>query len=252
MEPAVSPSAVPDNGLKARLATVRARMDAAAKAAGRDPSEVTLLAVSKTFPATSVLEGLGCGLTEFGESRIQEALPKIDAVEAAEEMVDIIPHSGSPSCAWHLIGHLQKNKVAKAVGNFALIHSVDSLSLAERINRLAWEAGLIQPVLIQINISSETQKHGVLPDEALAVVTAAGKLPHITVQGLMGMAAKDQPAAPCFAALKKLFDDFQRLNIPGVTMRHLSMGMSGDFEAAIGAGATIVRVGSALFGDRRP
>ena len=250
MEP--SPSTSPATGLKTRLAGIRARMDAATKAAGRDPSEVTLLAVSKTFPAEAVLDGLGCGLTEFGESRIQEALPKMDAVEAAEEAVDIIPHAGSPSCSWHLIGHLQKNKVAKAVGRFALIHSVDSLSLAERINRLAAEAGVVQPVLMQINISSEEQKHGILPEEALAVVTAAGKLPHITVQGLMGMAAKDQPAAPSFTALKKLFDDFQRLNIPGVTMQHLSMGMSGDFETAIGAGATIVRVGSALFGDRRP
>jgi len=266
MEPTLAPSTAPDTGIKDRLTNIRARMDAAAIAAGREPSDITLLAVSKTFPPEAVIEAMGCGLTQFGEARLQEALPKIDAVAERLDNTAIDPapadaapmpsHGSGPShgsqaaSAWHLIGHLQKNKVVKAVGRFDLIHSVDSLSLAERINRLAAEAGVVQAILIQVNISAEAQKYGVLPDEALAVVSAAGKLPHIRVCGLMGMAAKDQPAAPSFAALKELFDGINDKNLPGVTMEHLSMGMSGDFETAITCGATIIRVGGALFGPR--
>lgn len=228
-----------------RLAGLRARMDAAATAAGRDPASVTLLAVSKTFPAAAVAEAICCGLTAFGESRLQEALPKMDEVAA-------LPEAAGRAILWHLIGHLQANKVRKAVGRFALIHSVDSAELAERISRIAGEEGVMQDILLQVNASGEGQKHGIDPAQALAVAAHAGKLPHIRVRGLMGMAAAEGDPAPAFRTLAELAARIRAEAPEGVEMAELSMGMSGDFEAAIAHGATIVRVGGALFGERHP
>ncbi len=225
-----------------QLADLQQRIATAATAAGRDPQSVKLLAVSKTLPAEAVGTALQAGLTRFGESRVQEALPKM--AELGE-----LPESQGMPVEWHLIGHLQKNKVAKAIGPFALIHSVDSAALAARISRIAGEKGVVQDVLIQINASAEPQKYGIPVDQALAVVRQAGTLPHIRVRGLMGMAAQGNPE-PAFATLKELFDTLAESPPHGVEMAELSMGMSGDFEAAIRHGATIVRIGSGLFGAR--
>lgn len=235
----------PPDSLARRLAALRARMDAAAVAAGRDPAGVKLLAVSKTFPPAAVAEALRAGLTAFGESRMQEALPKMDAVAA-------LPEAAGRAVQWHLIGHLQANKARKAVGAFALIHSVDSAELAQRIDRIAAELGVVQDVLLQVNASGEAQKHGIDPDRALALAALAGKLPHIRVRGLMGMAAAGGDPATAFGTLAGLFRHIAHAAPEGVVMAELSMGMSGDFEAAIAHGATIVRVGGALFGERHP
>ncbi|MDH5525918.1 MAG: YggS family pyridoxal phosphate-dependent enzyme [Nitrospirota bacterium] len=224
-----------------RLAEIRARMEQSAERAGRAPGEVTLLAVSKTFPAEALRTAVNCGLTAFGESRLQEALPKMEALADAGPL------------DWHLIGHLQKNKVARAVGAFTLIHSVDTLPLAERISRIAGEQGVIQPVLIEVNAAREPQKYGVLPDQAGPLCRAVGTLPHLRLMGLMGMTPYNQDpqaARPVFRDLARRFQQIAREGYDGVEMRILSMGMSGDFEVAIEEGATLVRVGSALFGER--
>jgi len=227
------------DGFAARLADVRGRIAAAARRAGRDPARVTLLPVSKTFPVAALREAVAAGVTCFGESRIQEALPKIAAL--------------GPGIAWHLVGHLQRNKAARAVGAFALIHSLDSPRLAERLEAVAAAQGVVQDVLIEVNIAADPDKHGVAPDEAGALARASGALPHLAVRGLMGMAPYDpdpQAARPHFAALKALAGRIAQKGYGGVTMETLSMGMSGDFEVAVEEGATLVRVGSALFGGR--
>jgi pyridoxal phosphate enzyme (YggS family) len=227
------------DGFAARLADVRARIDAAARRAGRDPAGVTLLAVSKTFPLSSLREAVAAGVTCFGESRVQEALPKIAAL--------------GPGIAWHLVGHLQRNKAARAVGAFALIHSLDSLRLAERLEQEAAERGLVQDVLVEVNPAGDPHKYGVAPGDAEALCRAAGAMPHLNVRGLMGMAPYDpdpEKARPHFAALTALADGIAQKGPRGVTMEVRSMGMSGDFEVAVEEGATLVRVGSALFGAR--
>jgi pyridoxal phosphate enzyme (YggS family) len=224
-----------------RLAHVRARIDAACRRAGRDPAAVTLVAVSKTFPVAAIREAVAAGVTVFGESRIQEALPKMEA------LADV------PGLAWHLVGHLQSNKAVKAVGTFALIHSVDSLALAERLDRLAAERGVVQDVLIEVNVAGEATKHGVAPGETEALVAAAAALSHLRVRGLMGMAPySDDPEAarPHFRRLATLLREIAQNAPGGVTMDTLSMGMSDDFEVAIEEGATLVRIGTRLFGGR--
>lgn len=227
-----------------RLAGVRARIDAACRRAGRDPAGVTLVAVSKTFPVAAIREAAAAGVTTFGESRIQEALPKIAA------LADL------PGLTWHLVGYLQRNKAAKAVGTFALIHSVDTIALAERLDRLArlaGERGIVQDVLIEVNVAGEATKHGVAPSEAAALVAAAGACTHLRVRGLMGMAPySDDPetARPHFRRLAALARDIAQNAPEGVTMETLSMGMSDDFEVAIEEGATLVRIGTRLFGGR--
>jgi pyridoxal phosphate enzyme (YggS family) len=224
-----------------RLAGIRARIDAACQRAGRDPAGVTLVAVSKTFPVAAIREAAGAGVTVFGESRIQEALPKMEAV------------ADLPGLTWHLVGHLQRNKAAKAVGAFALIHSVDSAALAGRLDRLAGEQGIVQDVLIEVNVAGEATKHGAAPDDAPSLAAAAGALRHLRVRGLMGMAPhSDDPEAarPHFMRLAALARRIAQNPPEGVTMDTLSMGMSDDFEVAIEEGATLVRVGTALFGER--
>jgi pyridoxal phosphate enzyme (YggS family) len=224
-----------------RLAHVRARIDAACRRAGRDPAAVTLVAVSKTFPVAAIREAVAAGVTVFGESRIQEALPKMEA------LADV------PGLAWHLVGHLQSNKAVKAVGTFALIHSVDTLALAERLDRLAAERGVVQDVLIEVNVAGEATKHGVAPGETEALVAAAAALSHLRVRGLMGMAPySDDPEAarPHFRRLATLLREIAQNAPGGVTMDTLSMGMSDDFEVAIEEGATLVRIGTRLFGGR--
>ena len=214
-----------------RLARVHERIDAACRRAGRSPDEVTLVGVSKGFPAEAVAEACAAGLRDSGENRVQEAAPKIEALAARA----VRPR-------WHLIGHLQSNKAKTAAHLFAIIHSIDSLRIAEAISR---GASRRLPVLLEVNVSQEASKYGFSMDEVVPALPAIQALPNLDVCGLMTVAPLvDDPEAvrPVFRALRELRD---RLGL-----RELSMGMTGDFEVAIEEGATMVRVGRAIFGER--
>lgn len=221
------------------LEKIRERIAQAALKAGRDPSEVRLVAVSKTKPAAAVARALACGQLVFGENYVQELVAK-----AAE-----LP----PDTRWHFIGNLQSNKVRQIAGLVEMIHSVDRLSLAREIDRQWGALGKSCDVLIEVNISCEATKGGTSCEELLQLVTEVALLRHLRIKGLMTMPPFfDDPEAarPYFRTLAELARKVEDAGIAGVEMRELSMGMSGDFEAAIGEGATLVRVGSALFGER--
>jgi len=226
---------------KSRLEAVRARIERAARQAGRDPGGVTLVAVSKSVPVERLREAIAIGCRVFGENRVQEAAAKMEALSEYQGL------------QWHLIGPLQTNKIKAAVGRFALLHAVDRLEVAEHLDRAARERGLTQAVLLEVNVAGERTKHGFSPDELARVTERMGAFPGIRVLGLMAVppaAGAPEEARPHFRRLRMLAAEVQTLKIPGVTMRELSMGMSGDFEVAIEEGATMVRVGTALFGPR--
>jgi PLP dependent protein len=224
------------------LQIVRARMDAAARRANRDPGEVALIAVSKTFGADHVRAAWAAGQRDFGENKVQEALQKIG------ETADI-------PIQWHLIGHLQSNKARKAAGPFACIHSVDSIELLQRLDAGATDAGAAPEVLVQVDLAGEATKFGAPSDAARHVVDAALGCRAVRLRGLMLLPPwSDDPelARPWFRQLRALQQEWIASGIPGDALRHLSMGMSHDFEAAIEEGATMVRVGTAIFGKRTP
>lgn len=221
------------------LTAIQKRIAKAALKAGRNPEEVRLVAVSKTKPAAAVIEAARCGQTIFGENYVQELVTKISEVEEP--------------VSWHFIGHLQSNKVRQIAGKVALIHSVDRLSLAREIDRQWGALGLVCDILIQVNISREATKSGTSAAELVALVREVAGLPQVRVRGLMTMPPFfDDPegARPYFRDLKVLARQVEDAGIAQVEMKELSMGMSGDFETAIEEGATLVRVGSALFGER--
>lgn len=223
-----------------RLAEVRGEIRAAALAAGRNPEEVRLVAVSKTRPAADVSEAFRAGQVIFGENYVQELRGKAPEVEEPVE--------------WHFIGSLQSNKVRQIAGLVGMIHSVDRLSLAEEISRQWGRLSLTCDLLVQVNISGEVTKSGTTAEDALQLVRDMARLPNLRIRGLMTMPPFfDDPEAarPCFAGLRHLSERIRGEAIPGVEMRELSMGMSGDFAAAIQEGATLVRVGTAIFGERR-
>lgn len=203
-----------------RLAHVSARI----AATGRNPDEVAIVAVTKGFGVEACREALGAGLNMLGENRIQEALPKLEAVNAAQ---------------WHLIGHLQTNKVKDAAGRFALIQTVDSVRLAEAIARRAPQ----QAVLVEVNVARDQQRSGVSPEAALELIATAYKL--LDLQGLMGMGPAEGDPAPAFNELRRLRDQAEQWI--GKPLPVLSMGMSGDFEVACRAGTTMLRLGRVLF-----
>ncbi len=221
---------------------VRGLIDEACRRAGRDPAEVRLLAVSKTKPLGMLEELLSCGVCAFGENKVQELCEKYDALAACSTL---------PKAEFHMIGHLQRNKVKYLEAReIALIHSVDSLRLAEEINKEAGKHGRVQPVLLEINIGAEASKSGAAPEEAVSLARQINGLPNLKLAGLMCVApAADDPeqVRPCFARMRALRDEIGAF-APDCT--ELSMGMSGDFEAAVEEGATLVRVGSAIFGAR--
>jgi len=222
-----------------RLAAVRVRIAAAAELAGRNPADIRLVAVSKTRSAAEVAAACQADQTVFGENYVQELLSKSANLDLPVE--------------WHFIGHLQSNKVRQIAGMVTLIHSVDRLSLAEEISRQWGRLDKCCDVLLQVNISGETTKSGTTEADAMQLVNAVARLPHVKVTGLMTMPPffdDPQAAQPYFAALKSLSQRIAAECIPGVEMRELSMGMSGDFEVAIQEGATLVRVGTAIFGER--
>jgi pyridoxal phosphate enzyme (YggS family) len=236
--------------IDSNLAAVRQRLAAAARRAGRSPEEITLVAVTKTVPLSSVLLAYELGLRDFGENRVQEAEAKI--ASARQQAADV---------RWHLVGHLQTNKAKAAVELFDCIQSVDSLHLAEALDRRAQAAGRRLPVLLEVNVSGETSKSGftvagtmqTLQREALLpAVERLLALPHLDVQGLMTLAplvSDPEQARPYFRALRQLRDELQQ-RFPQTNWRHLSMGMTDDFEVAIEEGATMVRLGRAIFGER--
>lgn len=226
--------------LQARLDGVRARIVRAARRAGRDPGTVRLIAVSKTFPLSDVRLAAGAGQVDFGESRIQEAGPKIDATRD-------LP------VRWHLIGHLQSNKVRKAVELFPVIHSIDSVDLLRRVDRAATDGDRRVDVLVQVDLAGEATKHGVPERDVRSVVNAAASCHAVRLVGLMLLPPwNDDPEAtrPHFAALRSLRDHLIAEGLPSSSLGELSMGMSHDFDVAIEEGATMVRVGTAIFGDR--
>ncbi len=222
------------------VSAVRARIDAAARACGRDPAAIRLVAVSKTRPPQDVASAHEAGLTDFGENYVQEAKEKIAALRH-------LP------LRWHFIGHLQTNKARFAVRLFDLIHTVDSVRLARELDRVAGRISKVQEVLIQVSLSGEETKSGAFPEEVPALLREAALLPHLRVCGLMTLPPYfDDPrgARPYFARLRELRDRLQQEAPQGVSLAELSMGMTGDFEAAIAEGATIVRIGTAIFGRR--
>lgn len=223
--------------LAENLTQIQQRIKAACERAGRDPSSVTLLAVSKGHPPEAIREAMELGLQFFGESKIQEAKVKI------------------PQCPgrarWHLIGHLQTNKARDAVQFFEMIHSVDSLHLAEEINKRAEQMAKFMPVLIEVNLAGEASKFGYKPDSLLAELNHLNALQRLEIHGLMTMASwspDPERARPVFRALRELKSRCE--DKLGAPLQHLSMGMSGDFEPAIEEGATLVRIGTSLFGER--
>ena len=224
-------------GIAERLQRVRDRISAACDRAGRDPGSVRLIAVSKTVPIAGVAEALAAGQTHFGENRVQEALAKM--AEAG------------PGATWHLVGHLQKNKARHAAGAFALIHGLDDRELAFELDRRAAARSTRQPVLVQANLSGEATKRGSDEDGLLPLLTAVADLPHLELRGLMIVPPPvDDPelSRPWFRRLKQLRD--RAASLLGRPLPELSMGMTDDFEVAIEEGATMVRVGRAIFGER--
>lgn len=223
------------------LAAIRARMDAATRAAGRDPQSVTLVAVSKTFPAEAIQEAMAAGQTLFGESRAQELRDKTPLV--------------GEGARWHFIGSLQRNKVKYVVGRVAMVQSVDSLELARELDQRvrATQGGggpSPLPVLIEVHLGGEESKHGVEPDQVLPLAHEIAKLPGLALRGLMTIPPwQEDPehARPYFEQLAALA---AKGRAEGLPLHDLSMGMSHDFEVAIACGATLVRVGTAIFGAR--
>lgn len=239
------PTTAPDIGtIRARLAQVRERIAACAERHGRAPAEVTLIAVSKTHPAEMVREAFAAGARDFGENRVQEADEKVPALEGV-------------SARWHLIGHLQSNKARRAVRLFDVIHSIDSLSLAERLERLCLEEERARlPVLVQIDLVGEATKDGADEAELPALIERLKSCERLQLVGLMTLPpffSEVERVRPYFRRLRELRDEWQRrgaFGADGVVVGELSMGMSHDYEIAIAEGATMVRVGTAIFGAR--
>ena len=228
----------PSSAFRARLDEVRGRIARAAERAGRDPATVTLVGVVKTVPEQAIREAISLGLTELGENRVQEAERHIAAV-------------GRGAARWHMIGHLQRNKVGRALELFDRVDALDSAELAEALSRRAAAAGRVVPVLVEVNVSGEASKFGVAPQALGGLLERVASLPGLALEGLMTVGppvARAEEARAGFTRLRSLREAGERGL--GRRLPELSMGMSGDFEVAVEEGATMVRVGSALFGER--
>ncbi len=227
--------------MKDRLQQIHQRIDQAATRCNRSAESIRLIAVSKTMPADVVKEAVAAGVTDLGENYIQEAREKVNALATSE-------------VSWHFIGHLQSNKAKYAVRLFDLIHSVDSFKLANELDKYAHKIDKVQAVLVQVNVAKEESKSGIYVEETIELLKQLSRLENISVKGLMTMPpyfnAPDK-VRPFFAALRKLRDRIRNEGIANIGMDELSMGMTGDFEAAIEEGATMVRVGTAIFGERQ-
>lgn len=222
------------------LNRVMDRIAAAAQRAGRDPSNIKVVVVTKTIEPERIREAIAAGARILGENRVQEAREKIGLLE--------------PMVSWHMIGRLQTNKAKYAVKLFQLIHSVDSLTLAKEIDRQAAKIQKVQDVLIEVNLAGEKSKGGVAAAAALDLIREAAGLKNIRIIGLMTMppyTEDPENSRPYFRRLRELAEWISRENIPNISLRELSMGMSADFDTAVEEGATMVRIGTAIFGERR-
>ena len=225
--------------LKENYRNVQENIQKACEKVNRSVDEVTLISVSKTKPLSMLQEAYDCGAREYGENKVQEMTEK-------EGQLPKDIH-------WHMIGHLQTNKVKYIVGRVSLIHSVDSLHLAQEIEKQAAKLDVIVPILIEVNIAEEESKFGIHKEETISLVREVATLPHIRIQGLMTIAPyveNPEDNRACFRGIKQLSVDIARENIDNVSMDCLSMGMTGDYEVAIEEGATMVRVGTGIFGER--
>nr|WP_297703135.1 YggS family pyridoxal phosphate-dependent enzyme [uncultured Butyrivibrio sp.] len=225
--------------IKENLEIVEENIQKACKKAGRDRSEVTLIAVSKTKPVSDIRQAMDCGITVFGENKVQEIRDK--TAEIKEPL------------SWHMIGHLQANKVKYLPGVACMIHSVDNDKLAAEIEKQAAKHDLVMDVLIEVNMAKEDTKFGITPEETIDFVKRISAYEHLNIRGLMTIAPyTDDPESnrEYFKGLRLLKDEINSLNIPGVKMDTLSMGMTGDYMVAIEEGATLVRVGTGIFGER--
>lgn len=218
-----------------RYGAVRRAVSDAADAAGRHPDDVRVVAVTKHVGIPEIRQAIAAGCEDFGENRVQEFLGKYGLF---------------PDVRWHFIGTLQSNKVKDVVGRAYLIHSVDSLELLQRIDRVAQARGIVQPVLLQVNVSGEASKHGMLPEEAEEVLRDSLDLPGVDVRGLMTIApfARPEDVRWVFRRLSELFASLAAMRFNGIELSELSMGMTNDYRVAIEEGATIIRVGTAIFG----
>ncbi len=225
--------------IQENLAQVSENIQEACRKSGRDPKEVVLIAVSKTMPIPMLEEAYSCGCRDFGENKVQEIMDKCPALPS-----DI---------RWHMIGHLQRNKVKYIVGKACLIHSVDSLRLAEEISAQAGKKQVEADILVEVNIAQEESKFGISREDTLQLVEDIAKLPHIHIRGLMAIAPfveNPEDNRKYFRQIRELSVDIGAKNIDNVTMSVLSMGMTGDYMVAIEEGATMVRVGTGIFGKR--
>ena len=226
-------STVADN-----LKTVWAEIAAAAERAGKKPEDIKLIAVTKTHPPELINEAIDCGVTDIGENKVQEILEKYDRVKPVR---------------WHLIGHLQTNKVKYIIDKVCMIHSVDSIKLMDEIERQAAKHRLVMDILIQVNVSGEESKFGIKPEKMPEILSYAGELSHVKVCGLMTVMPKvddNMTNTLHFVNINDIYIDIAQKTYHNVTMRYLSMGMSGDYAFAIGHGSNMVRIGSAIFGLR--
>lgn len=220
-------------------ADVKARMEAACLRAGRDPKEVTLIAVSKTKPVSMLLEAYEAGSRDFGENKVQEITEKFPQMPE--------------DAKFHMIGHLQTNKVGQVIEKAVLIHSVDSVHLAEKIEKEAAKRNIVKDILLEVNVAEEESKFGLSMDEVIPVLETIKNFPHICVKGLMTIAPYVENAEENrkhFKELYQLYVDIKTKNIDNGTMSVLSMGMTGDYEVAVEEGATMIRVGTGIFGSR--
>ncbi|MBU8920547.1 MAG: YggS family pyridoxal phosphate-dependent enzyme [Bacteroidales bacterium] len=225
--------------IKENFERVRDRVAAAAVGAGRTPEEITIIGVTKTHGPGTVVEAIKAGVTDVGENRVQEFLSKVDDVE-----LDV---------RWHLIGHLQTNKVNKVIGRFAMIHSVDSLNLAEKLSNAGEKEGVLTDILLEVNTSGEESKFGLVPEETTEICERVSKLPAVNLKGLMTVGPWVDDTAvlsKAFSSLRLLAEKIDAVKIDNISMDHLSMGMTDDFEIAIAEGATMIRPGRVIFGER--
>ena len=241
--------------LAEKLDEVKDRIARACAAAKRDPAEVTLVAVTKTAAPEQIRELLQLGVGDLGESRVQQLTQR--AMQLNEFHSRRVQHGDATVPAklrWHMVGHLQRNKVKQLLPVVSLIHSIDSLRLAEELDLQAAKLEKRQPVLLQVNASEEPQKYGVAVGAAVHLAEQIDSMPNLQIIGLMTMApleAKESEVRHCFARTREIFDEMKWHKIGGASLKHLSMGMSHDFEAAIAEGATLVRIGTMLFGGNK-
>jgi pyridoxal phosphate enzyme (YggS family) len=239
--------------IRDNIELVKRNIDKACSKAGRDKSEVTLIAVSKTKPLSAIEEAMDCGQKVFGENKVQEIREKTEALAERTGIATGISEPLTEKVAFHMIGHLQANKVKYLPGKVCMIHSVDNVKLAEEIEKQFAKNDMNIDVLIEVNMAAEDTKFGLSPEEAPAFVKEISTLPHLNIRGLMTIAPyTDDPESNrvYFKGLRDLKDKINAMNIPGVQMDTLSMGMTGDYMVAVEEGATFVRVGTGIFGER--